>query len=153
MRVWHVIAIAALLSRTVPAAYDQASQAGGLKADEDQIRALIAKPSTEIPRTADSVFWSGPLPRPVVGNASAGPNAEFDKRVAGSFKSKVDVRRLVVAKSGDLAYEFSNFSAEYLLKDRPTEPQIFTGSLLRVWKKEDGQWKEAARFQRPHDGK
>ena len=50
--------------------------------------------------------------------------------------------RLEVAKSGDLAYEFSNFKAEYLLKDQPGKPEQFTGSLLRVWKKDGGRMED-----------
>jgi ketosteroid isomerase-like protein len=54
----------------------------------------------------------------------------------------------VVAKSGDLAYEFSSAEVSSDLKNGKKES--FTNSLLRVWKKEAGQWKIAAQFSRPH---
>jgi ketosteroid isomerase-like protein len=47
-----------------------------------------------------------------------------------------------------LAYEFSNSTLSFDLKSGSKES--FPTSLLRVWKKEDGQWKIAAMFARPH---
>jgi hypothetical protein len=57
---------------------------------------------------------------------------EFDNRlVVVSVPETV----IVVAKSGDLAYEFSN-------SELSVNP--------RVWRKEAGQWKIAAQFAGPH---
>jgi len=53
-----------------------------------------------------------------------------------------------VAKSGDLAYEFSNSELSFDLKNGTRE--ILPTSILRVWRKEGGEWKIAAWFSRPH---
>ena len=72
----------------------------------------------------------------------------MSNRVAGSQHSKTTVVRVEVSKSGDLAYEFSNSEVSFDLKDGNKES--FPNSLLRVWRKEAGQWKIAAQFARPH---
>jgi ketosteroid isomerase-like protein len=57
---------------------------------------------------------------------------------------------LVVAKSGDLAYEYSNFRMEW---DGPDGKRTgFNGALLRVWRKVDGQWLAEALYARPNEG-
>ena len=150
MRFAHIVAITAVVCAAFAARV--ASQTG-TASDEAQIRQLIVKPQAEIPRTKDFIYWPGPRPRPQIGPAdpSEPTPAAIQQRVPGSFKQVNAVVRLEVAKSGDLAYEFTNFKAEYLLKDQPGKPEQFTGSLLRVWKKDGGEWKMAAHFQRPHE--
>ena len=151
MRFAHIVAAAALVCTA--SGSPAATQTPAGTSDEAQIRQLMTKPQPEIPRTKDFIYWSGPLARPQihpVDPATPAP-AAVQQRVPGSFKQVTDVVRLEVAKSGDLAYEFSNFKAEYLLKDQPGKPVQFTGSILRVWKKESGGWKMAAQFQRPHE--
>jgi ketosteroid isomerase-like protein len=69
-------------------------------------------------------------------------------RLPGSQKNKTTVRRIEIAKSGDLAYEFSDSELSFDLKDGKRES--FPTSALRVWKKEGGEWKVAAQFSRPH---
>ena len=51
--------------------------------------------------------------------------------------------RIEIAKSGDLAYEFSNSDVRFDLKSGQEEITI-PASVLRVWKKDGGQWKIAA---------
>src|SRR2546425_11786547 len=49
-------------------------------------------------------------------------------------------------------YEFSNFTLSYDMAD--TQRHVsFPGSMLRVWKKVNGQWRVVAAFARPHDAK
>jgi ketosteroid isomerase-like protein len=50
----------------------------------------------------------------------------------------------VIGESGDLAYEYSDGMLEFDLKagGHVTSPN----STLRVWQKQDGQWKMAASF-------
>ena len=48
-----------------------------------------------------------------------------------------------------MAYEYSDFTMSYDLADTK-EHQVFDGSLLRVWKKVDGEWRIAATFARPN---
>ena len=48
-----------------------------------------------------------------------------------------------------MAYEFSD--AEVTVEQKSGQKNSFMTSLLRVWKKVDGQWQVAAHFQRPHE--
>jgi len=122
--------------------------------DDQQIRALIARYDTGQRTgmaTKDVVFWSGAFKRPTVGSEQ-GEEVPSDRqvsdRVPGSQRSKTTVVRLEIAQSADLAYEFSNSDVSFDLKNGKKES--FQNSLLRVWKKEAGQWKIAAQFARPH---
>jgi hypothetical protein len=124
-----------------------------MSADEKQIRELIAafQSGNALPAAKDRIFWSGAIKTPVVGSQQ-GEEVPSDRRpslrVPGSQRNKVTIRRIEVAKSGDLAYEFSDSELSFDLKDGKRES--FPTSALRVWKKEDGQWKVAAQFSRPH---
>ena len=136
------------------------SCAGGIHAqskpalDEQQIRALIAAEETgdRPTRTADRIFWSGAYRRPTVG-AERGEETPGDEgianRVPKSERSQTTVRRIVIAKSQDLAYEFSDATLSYDLKDG--RHMSVPRSVLRVWRKEEGQWKEEAYFSRAHE--
>jgi len=122
--------------------------------DEQQIRALIAKINSGRGQglaTKDSIFWSNAIKRPVIGSEQ-GEEVPTDRRpslrVPGSQRSQTTLARIEVAKSGDMAYEFSNNVLSFDLKDGKKES--FPTSILRVWKKEAGQWKIAAHFSRPH---
>lgn len=123
-------------------------------ADEKQIRDLIgaADGGKPLPPAKDQIFWSGAIRTPVVG-AQRGEEVPSDRRlsqrVPGTQKNKTSVRRIEVAKSGDLAYEFSESQISFDLKDGKRES--FPTSVLRVWRKEAGEWKVAAQFSRPHD--
>jgi hypothetical protein len=121
--------------------------------DETEIRALVRREDAgqRAPRTQDSIFWSGAWKRPTVGaerrEAIPGPR-EPANRVLMSERTKTIVRRIEVAKSGDLAYEFNDSELSFDL--RMGEHVSFPRSSLRVWKKEGGAWKIAAEFHRPH---
>jgi hypothetical protein len=138
---------AALLVFVIPAA------AQGPVTDEQRIRALIARADQGMqpPRTADRIFWSAAFKRPVVGNQSA-EEIPTDRRpalrVPGSQRAKTTVERIEIAKSGDLAYEFSNSDLSFQLKNG--RDVSLPTSLLRVWRKEQGQWKVAANFSMTH---
>jgi ketosteroid isomerase-like protein len=124
--------------------------AQNISADEKAIRDLIAADDSGKPRslTADSIFWSGAYKRPSVrGQEKPEPMPGLEGRA--STKQKTKVRRIEVSKSGDMAYEFSD--AEVTVEDKSGQTRSFMASLLRVWKKVDGQWQIAAHFQRPHE--
>jgi hypothetical protein len=130
--------------------------AGGAQApssDERQIRDLIERyaKGESIPRTADVVLWSGAYKRPTVGS-ERGEEIPSDRqpsaRVPASQRNTTMPVRIEIAKSGDLAYEYSNSTLSFDLKNGGKES--FPTSILRVWKKEGGQWKMAAMFARPH---
>jgi hypothetical protein len=122
--------------------------------DERQIRSLIAKYDSgqrEGMGTKDRIFWSGAIKRPVIGSQQ-GEEVPSDRglaaRVPGSQRNNTTPLRIEIANSGDLAYEFSNSELSFELKDGKKER--FPTSVLRVWKKEAGEWKIAAMFARPH---
>jgi len=123
--------------------------------DEQQIRALIAKfdsGQAQGMSTADRIFWSGAYKKPVIGSQRPEEipgEGQVSARVPGSQRNKTTPVRIEVAKSGDLAYEFSNSELSFELKDGKKES--FMNSTLRVWRKEAGQWKIAAHFARPHE--
>jgi ketosteroid isomerase-like protein len=124
-----------------------------LTADEKQIRSLIAAADAgkPLPAAKDRIFWSGAIRTPVVGSQQAEEvpsDRRLSLRVPGSQKSKTTVCRIEIAKSGDLAYEFSDSELSFDLKDGKRES--LPTSALRVWKKEGGEWKVAAQFSRPH---
>ena len=73
----------------------------------------------------------------------------LENRIAGSQKSTSEVRRLVIAESGDMTYDYSDVSLSFDLKTG-THMTLVTSS-LRVWQREDGQWKLAVSFSSPHD--
>ncbi len=130
-------------------------QAQDLKADEAAIRALIARQNdagARVPVMPGYVFWSGALKAPVTGGEKpieiGGPNA-LSNRVPGSQKSTQVVNKLEISKAGDMAWEFSTGRTSYELKSGTKNE--FTVSLLRVWRKDAGQWKVAAQFVRPHE--
>jgi hypothetical protein len=50
-----------------------------------------------------------------------------------------------------MAYEYTDFTMSYDLADTK-EHRVFDGSLLRVWKKVNGEWRIAAPFARPNTG-
>jgi hypothetical protein len=130
-----------------------AAQTADLRAEETAIHA--ARDSRPIPRTSDRIFWSGAYPMPIVGErfwdgseVRSNPSSRVDQRRNTTETS--EVLRLEISASGDMAYEFANGVISYEIAD-PDEKVSFSTSFLRVWKKEDGQWKEAAIFARPHD--
>jgi len=100
----------------------------------------------------DLILWTGAYKRPMVGDEKGEPFTGTDdiaNRVPGSQKAKIDVVRIVVADSRDLAYEYSKGNLEYDLKSG--EHRSFMLGLLRVWQKQNGDWKVAAFFTRPYD--
>jgi hypothetical protein len=125
------------------------------QSDEQQIRALIAKndagQSDDSLATKDRIFWSGAYKRPFISPARGEEIPDADRvslRKPDSQRITTTPVRIEVAKSGDLAYEFSNGTLSYETKDG--RKVSFPNSILRVWRKEGGQWKVAALFSQPH---
>jgi ketosteroid isomerase-like protein len=124
-----------------------------LRAEEQAIRALVAKQGTPgaAKQTDDVIFVSGAYARPVVGRREEVqplPGAKMEQR--RNVKSDIRVQRIEVAQAGDLAYEYSDFTQSYDRADT-TVHTSFEGSVLRVWKKVDGEWRIAAMFARPNE--
>jgi len=123
-------------------------------ADEKAIRDLIAKEDAgqRPTETTDSVFFSGALKRPRVGRDAKAETFDDVKNRTGQ-KIKTSIQRIDIAKSGDMAYEFSDaeLTVEEKGPDGKPRSNTFMTSRLRVWKKVGGQWLVAAQFARPHD--
>jgi hypothetical protein len=101
---------------------------------------------------SDEVFWSGAYLRPIVGTETAQPipgKYSISNRVVGSQKRKTEIIRIVVADSGDLAYEYSKENLQFDVK--AAEHVTLDTGILRVWQKDGGEWKIAARFSFPYD--
>jgi ketosteroid isomerase-like protein len=123
------------------------------RADEAAIRALIAQrdAGTALPSMPDRVLWLASFQKPVVGDEAPVLRTHergIENRVPGTSRNSTTVRRIVIAESGDLAYEFSDGQLDFDLKagDHITS----ANSTLRVWQKQDGQWKMAAGFTITH---
>ncbi|MGH7553392.1 MAG: hypothetical protein ACREMQ_10260 [Longimicrobiales bacterium] len=153
--------IRTLAAAAVLASIAVSAEAQSASADERAIRDLIARydKGEAVPRTDDRVLFGGEDKRPAVGSqqrevvpADERPSARVpgapSERVPGSRRRVTTPVRIEIATSGDLAYEFSNSELSFALKNGDRE--AIASSVLRVWKKERGQWKIAALFARPH---
>jgi len=143
----------AVLVLVLSAVTGSARTAAAHQADEAAIRALIARRDAggRIPSTSDRVLWTGAFQKPIVGDETPVERTHergIDNRVPDTTKTTTTVRRIVIAASGDLAYEYSDGVLEFDLKagGHISSPN----STLRVWQKEDGQWKMAASFTLTH---
>jgi hypothetical protein len=150
-------AAAVLASIAIPA------EAQSQSPDERAIRDLIARydQGESVTLTDDAISWTGEFKRPTVGSqrsealpadqrpSSARLPGAPSQRVPGSRRRVTTPIRIEIAKSGDLAYEFSNSALSFDLENGEREAAI-PSSVLRVWKKDGGQWKIAVMFARPH---
>jgi len=139
------------------------AEAQSPSADERAIRDLIARydRGESVALARDMIYWTGPFKRPTVGSqereplpadlqpSSARAPDSPSERVSGSRRRVTTPVRIEIAKSGDLAYEFSNSEIRFDLKNGEQEAAT-PSSVLRVWKKDGGQWTIAAMFARPH---
>jgi hypothetical protein len=156
-----------MCSRTLAAAAAVAAMAISTAAqtpnvDERAIRDLIARydKGEAVPRTDDVIVWTGEFKRPTIGSqkgealpaeqrpSSARVPGAASERVPNSRRRVTTPVRIEIAQSGDLAYEFSNSEVVFDLKNGERETAV-PASVLRVWKKDRGQWKMAAMFARP----
>jgi hypothetical protein len=133
--------------------------------DERAIRDLIARYDQEgrgsVPHTDDTIYWTGPFKAPTVGSQAPDPLPRSEQpsatrapgapseRVPGARRRVTTPVRIEVAASGDLAYEFSDSELVFDLRNGERETAT-PASVLRVWRKDAGQWKIAAMFARPH---
>jgi hypothetical protein len=93
-------------------------------ADEKAIRELIRKgdEGERIKWSEDGIFASGLTPKPLVGSKEAQEfraKSEPIRKQRPNSKTKTTVERLVVAKAGDLVYEYSNFRMEFQNRKLP----------------------------------
>ena len=126
------------------------------KLDEQVLRELIQQENEgkNVNKwTEEAIFVSGMLPRPVVGRKEAeAMQPKIEKDVAKRMPNqamKTEMKRLVIAQSGDLAYDFGDFTISH---DAPDKTRTsFNGSYLRVWRKTNGEWLVDVFFARPNE--
>lgn len=123
------------------------------RTDEAEIRALIAQRDAgkPVPRISDAIAWMGAFQKPIVGDEAPVARTHergLENRVPNTTKTTTTVRRIVVSESGDMAYEYSDGTLDFDLKDGThiSSPN----STLRVWQKQGGQWRIAAMFTLTH---
>jgi hypothetical protein len=130
-------------------------------ADEKSIRTLIARfdtmPAAERRGlySADAWLWSGTVKRPFSrgqGTPELDDEPMVRNQVPGSERRTTSVRRIEVAQSGDIAYEFSDVELTFQLNaPKGLRPDNFMSADLRVWKKVNGEWLIAAHSSHAHD--
>ena len=117
-----MMCIRTLAAAAVLASIAISAEAQSQFADERAIRDLIARydKGESVTRTDDEIFWTGEFKRPTVGSqkrealpadqrpSSARVPGSPSERVPGSRRRVTTPVRIEIAKSGDLAYEFSN---------------------------------------------
>jgi ketosteroid isomerase-like protein len=112
------------------------------KANSADDNSLLAK---------DMYFFSGALEKPVVGIAAA--DKAFAPIAASRQNEKRDPQkadRIVVASSGDMAYEYGTAHMSFDSKKEGKHID-FTAAYLRVWKAVDGKCKIAAEMFEPEN--
>ena len=134
-----------------------AQGAGSNATEEAAIRKVIAAIDANGNRDhslPDVIFWSGAYKKPVIGHEDDKPKQQVGEggiadRSLSTQKLVTTPQRIVVADSKDLAYEYSTFTLEFNTK--AGKHIKFDGAGLRVWQKQDGEWKQAAIFARGYD--
>jgi ketosteroid isomerase-like protein len=141
MRPTSVILVAAAAIAGVLSLYGQDSGK-----EERAIRELIAKENQghSVP-LADDIAFVGTYPKAVIGLKQLVAARNSHHPLTNELL-RTEVVRLVVARSGDMAYEFDRFHYKY---HEGAHDHDFSGEQLRVWTKLGGQWHVSASFSRP----
>lgn len=113
-------------------------------------QAAKARPDSE---ADDLYFFSGALDKPVVGTVAAvNASAPVAARRKDEKNDPLHPDRIVVAASGDMAYEYGTAHMTYT--ERDTGKLVdFTAAYLRVWRAEGGSCKLAAEMFEPEGEK
>jgi len=125
-----------------------AVKAQGSACSEQTIRDAVQ--NRMIKYTDDNFFWSGAYDKPMIGKVE---QEEGRKNVESEEPRKNEVsadhpQRVVVSKSGDMAYEYGG--GELSFDEQKTGKHVsFEVGYLRVWKSIDGQCKVAATMVKP----
>ena len=115
---------------------------------EQKIRDAIQK--TTVKYTEDSFFWSGAYDKPLIGKTEQNSGAKRQE-AAEPRKNEATAdhpQRIVVAKSGDMAYEYGSGNMNYD-EQKSGKHVSFQTAYLRVWKSVEGECKVAAFMIRP----
>jgi ketosteroid isomerase-like protein len=101
----------------------------------------------------DFIFWSGAYKKPIISHDDPKQYRDGEASITNRKQSTEKIvtvpQRIIVSDSKDLAYEYSTFTLEF---DTKTGKHVKVGgAALRVWQKQNGEWKEAAAFMRPYE--
>lgn len=135
-----------------------ASISGADKQKEEQaIRARVAELDRVLTADAalvtdDIVYVTGQYEQPLEGKQAIAEARQRlrqePSRARKNEKRTTTIKRLRIADSGELAYEYSEAKNEF---DRPDGTHVAgTVSMLRVWRKAGDSWKVEAAFIRPN---
>ena len=131
-----------------------APPSAGQFADEQVIRALVERQNRgeEVIKGTDEFLLASGVTAayPVVGYQPSTGTLEVPERVRLEQPAPAmyeRIVRLVVAQSGELAYEYGDYA--FGLAAPEPKAQSFDGSYLRVWRKQNGHWLVDAAFARP----
>ena len=132
-----------------------AGQSLTTSSDETAIRGLVERINQKkdsIQYTDDRVFVSGPFPRPMIGKMNVQWQAIADSvsKARSNQSAGFTINRLEVAKSGDIAYEFGDFTLSYEELKNQNRRVTTVGSYVRAWKKINGKWLVDVAFMRPN---
>lgn len=105
------------------------------------IRTAASAPTTQ--KTDDFYFFSGAIEKPVVGKTEHDKSSLSVKAERKNEKYTQTPDRIVVAPSGDMAYEYGTSRGAFD-EVKSGKHQDFTAAYLRVWKAADGSCKVAA---------
>jgi hypothetical protein len=124
------------------------AKAQGSACSEQTIRHAVQ--NRMIKYTDDNFFWSGAFDKPLIGKDE---QEEGRKKAEAEEPRNNEVnadhpQRVVVSKSGDMAYEYGGGELSYD-EQKTGKHTSFQIGYLRVWKSVDGQCKVAATMVRP----
>jgi hypothetical protein len=125
-----------------------AVKAQGFTCSEQTIRDVVKNKT--IKYTDDNFFWSGAYDKPMIGKAERTEGAKkVEAEEPRNNEANADhPQRVVVSKSGDMAYEYGNGEMSY--DEQKTGKHVsFQLGYLRVWKSVDGQCRVAATMVKP----
>lgn len=128
---------------TIPHAASRSDQ----RADERAIRAILAgfprlrdgEAEAEL-YAADAWFLSTRTPEPLVGGEARRRDIATRRAPAADEVTRIEPARIVVASSGDIAYDYGTYRTTWT---EAQHPQEVGGYYLRTWNKVDGQWRIA----------
>jgi hypothetical protein len=125
-----------------------AVRAQGSACSEQTIRDAVQ--NRTIKYTDDNFFWSGAYDKPMIGKAEqdAGRKTVEAEEPRNNEVSADHPQRVVVSKSGDMAYEYGG--GELSFDEQKTGKHVsFQVGYLRVWKSVNGQCRVAATMVKP----
>jgi len=136
------LACAPSVPRGVPAAAHRSADERAIRAILQRFPTIRAADEEAALYADDTWFTSVRTPEPLLGREVRRESIAARRRTAGPDESTTfDPGRIVVAASGDVAYDYGRYRTTWT---GPTGSQQVQGVYLRTWRKVEGEWKIAA---------